>query len=69
MPSRKWLISELPDKNRCPHCHQLGLHLEWDEIAGKNIVACFCGERVYKVPPLPYIRRIYTKQGWRPSLV
>ncbi|KKN15185.1 hypothetical protein LCGC14_0988740 [marine sediment metagenome] len=67
MPRRKWLISELPDKSRCPHCHKLGLTDDHNEEGDLGCVCC--GERVYKVPPLPYIRRIYTKQGWRPSLV
>ena len=63
MPRRTWLISELPDINRCPHCHQLGLHLEWDEIEGENIVACFCGERVYRTAPLSYVKRILHTTG------
>ncbi len=64
MPSRKYLISELEDKNRCPHCKMLGLN---DEEGDLNC-AC-CGERVYKEKPLSYVKRIYTKQGWRPSLI
>ncbi len=63
MTTRKLLISELEDKNRCPHCDKLGLSDNRNEEGDLN---CGCGERVYKTLPLPLVSR-YT--GYRSRLI
>ena len=64
--TRKLLISELEEKDRCPHCKKIGLAEELDN-SGDLYCVC-CGETVYKILPLPLVNP-YNRPGSIPKLI